>query len=61
MIFLKEQKKENDIISLEYCDFTGCDLSYLNSNQFENVSIKGSCFFETHVEFYLNDLFQKEW
>ncbi len=45
--------EEQDIVFLNYCDFTGCDLSYLRSKDFENVSIKGSCFLETKLDIRL--------
>jgi len=35
---------------LEYCDFTNCDLSYLESCEFLNVSIKGSNFTNTNLD-----------
>ncbi len=45
--------EEQNIVFLNYCDFTGCDLSYLKSKDFENVSIKGSCFLETKLDIRL--------
>jgi len=41
------------ICKLEYCDFTGCDLSRLYTNTFERVSITGSNFTDTGLRIRL--------
>lgn len=41
------------ICKLEYCDFTGCDLSRLYSSEFDHVSITGSNFTDTGLNIRL--------
>lgn len=44
---------EYKICKLEYCDFTGCDLSHLFTCNFEHVSITGSNFTDTGLNIRL--------